>query len=35
MVHVEDAQAVARLAKRYGVSAYAMIIRLGDLTVRR
>jgi Zn-dependent peptidase ImmA (M78 family) len=35
LVDVEDAQAVARLAKRYGVSAHAMSIRLGNLTPRR
>lgn len=35
MVDVENAQAVAVLAKRYGVSAHAMSIRLGNLAVRR
>lgn len=35
LVDVEDAQAVAKLAKRYGVSAHAMSIRLGNLAVRR
>jgi Zn-dependent peptidase ImmA (M78 family) len=35
LVDVEDAQAVARLAKRYGVSAHAMSIRLGNLAPRR
>jgi Zn-dependent peptidase ImmA (M78 family) len=35
LVDVEDARAVAVLAKRYGVSAHAMSIRLGNLAVRR
>lgn len=35
IVDVEDAQAVARLAKRYRVSAHAMSIRLGNLAARR
>ena len=35
LVDVEDAQAVARLAKRYGVSAHAKSIRLGTLAARR
>ncbi len=35
LVDVEDAQAVGRLAKRYGVSSHAMSIRLGSLAVRR
>jgi len=35
LVDVEDAQAVGKLAKRYGVSAHAMSIRLGSLAVRR
>lgn len=35
VVDMEDAQAVAALAKRYGVSAHAMSIRLGNLAVRR
>ncbi|WP_216856884.1 ImmA/IrrE family metallo-endopeptidase [Acidisoma sp. S159] len=35
LVDMEDAQAVGRLAKRYGVSVHAMSIRLGTLAVRR
>lgn len=35
LVDVEDAQAVGKLAKRYGVSVHAMSIRLGSLAVRR
>ena len=35
LVDVEDAQAVAKLAKRFGVSAHAMSIRLGNLADRR
>jgi Zn-dependent peptidase ImmA (M78 family) len=34
-VDVEDATAVASLARSYGVSAHAMSLRLAGLTVRR
>ena len=33
LIDVEDAQAVAKLAKRYNVSPHAMSIRLGNLAV--
>ena len=35
LVDAENADAVARVAKRYGVSTHAMSIRLGNMVVRR
>lgn len=35
VVDVENSRAVAALAKRYGVSAHAMSIRLGNLAIKR
>jgi Zn-dependent peptidase ImmA (M78 family) len=35
LIDVEDAQAVRKLADRYGVSAHAMSIRLGNLAAQR